>query len=258
MDSSLLVSPAKIASTLREVALRYPERYIAHQLRDIPRIAFNLDLVQKLVQKKSPVIADVGGGWGLFSPGAAALGWRSTLIDDFRGADIQDRETDPRLLPHRETGVIIQLQDVAVGLSLPANHFDAVTCFETLEHLHGGVRRAFRTIVDSIQPGGWFVLSGPNCVNIRKRITVPLGFGKWSPLQLWYEEEFFGGHVREPDVEDLRFIARDLGLKQVKIFGRNWTGTDRPGIRQLMPIADPLLRLRPSLCSNIYMVGSKA
>ncbi len=258
MDSALLASPAKIASTLREVALRYPEQYIAHQLRDIPRIAFNLDLVQKLVQKNAPVIADVGGGWGLFSPGAAALGWRTTLIDDFRGAGIQGRDTDPRLTPHRELGVTIRFEDVTAGLSLPASQFDAVTCFETLEHLHGGVRRVFQTILDSIRPGGWFVLSGPNCVNIRKRMTVPLGYGKWSPLRLWYAEDSFGGHVREPDVEDLRYIATDLGLKQVKVFGRNWTGTDRPGIRQLMPLADPLLRLRPSLCSNIYMTGSKA
>ena len=39
----------------------------------------------------------------------------------------------------------------------------------------------------------------PNCVNLRKRLTVPLGRGKWSPMADWYEQPSFRGHVREPD-----------------------------------------------------------
>jgi hypothetical protein len=40
----------------------------------------------------------------------------------------------------------------------------------------------------------------------------------------WNEREQFRGHVREPDVGDLQYIARDPGLRQVRIVGRNWAG----------------------------------
>ena len=33
----------------------------------------------------------------------------------------------------------------------------------------------------------------------------------------WYEPELFRGHVREPDVDDLRYIARDMGLEDVVV-----------------------------------------
>ena len=74
----------------------------------------------------------------------------------------------------------------------------------------------------------------------------------------WYESERFRGHVREPSVADLRYIARDMGLSRVRIIGRNWQGyAGRPGVRALTHLADPLLKLRPSLCSNIYLLGVK-
>jgi hypothetical protein len=97
-------------------------------------------------------------------------------------------------------------------------------------------------------------------VNIRKRITIPLGMGKWSPMTEWYEAEVFRGHVREPDVGDLRYIAEDLGLIDTKVMGRNWLGYEsRFGwVRSLTPLADQLLRLFPSLCSDLYLIGRKS
>jgi hypothetical protein len=88
---------------------------------------------------------------------------------------------------------------------------------------------------------------------------VPFGYGKWSQMNHWYQAEFFRGHVREPDVDDLHYIARDMGLIEVEILGRNWAGymNDRRVIRIGTALIDSLLRLRPSLCSDIYLVARK-
>jgi hypothetical protein len=75
----------------------------------------------------------------------------------------------------------------------------------------------------------------------------------------WYESEVFRGHVREPDVDDLRYIARDLRLTDVRVIGRNWLGfeTRRAWVRAITAIVNRALILAPSLCSDIYLIGHK-
>jgi 2-polyprenyl-3-methyl-5-hydroxy-6-metoxy-1,4-benzoquinol methylase len=255
MASNLPLS--SITGTLEALARRYPAPLIEDQLKHIPRIASHIELVKELVPSENPVIADIGGGLGLFSPGCAAVGMTVTLVDDFGDLVNKSDMGTSALSLHRELGVTVDSRDVMCDFHLPRNHFDVITCFDSMEHWHASPKTLFHGLIESLRPGGWFVLSGPNCVNLRKRITVPLGFGKWSPMGSWYEEEVFRAHVREPDVDDLRYIAADIGLENIKVFGRNWLGFDRPGMRQFMPAIDAVLRLRPSLCANIYVSGKK-
>jgi hypothetical protein len=111
----------------------------------------------------------------------------------------------------------------------------------------------------ALVPGGLFILAAPNAVNLRKRISVPLGFGNWSSMAEWYDANRFRGHVREPVVADLRTIAGHMGLIDVTIVGRNWLGLRhrRTAVRLATRLGGRLLELRPSLCSDIYAIGRK-
>jgi SAM-dependent methyltransferase len=113
---------------------------------------------------------------------------------------------------------------VEEGLDLPPETIDVFTIFDSMEHWHHSPKPVFGAVMRALRPGGLFVLSGPNCANLRKRITLLFGRGKWSAMHDWYDAPRFRGHVREPDVEDLRYIARDMDLTQVRILGRNWAG----------------------------------
>jgi SAM-dependent methyltransferase len=257
MTTAVSGSSASITETLVALARRYPAPLVQNQLHGVPRNAFHVELVRKLVRTERAEIADIGGGIGTFSPGCAALGMTITLVDDF-GDQVNLTEPGANALAlHRELGVRVEVCDATRGLTLPREHFDAITCFDAMEHWHNSPKTLFHGLVESLRSGGWFIVSVPNCVNLRKRITVPFGFGKWSPISLWYDEPVFRGHVREPDVDDLRYIAADLGLKDVRIFGRNWMGFTRPALRSIMPLIDAVLRMRPSLCGNLYMAGKK-
>jgi SAM-dependent methyltransferase len=231
---------------------------VAEQLNDLNRIAFHVELVRQAAGE-TPDICDIGGGIGLFSTGCAALGMRVTLVDDFQ--DLVNHRSGPGALSlHRELGVTVDSRDVIRdGVDFPPNCFDAVTSFDSMEHWHASPRRLFHRLKDSLRPGGAFILGVPNCVNLRKRIAVPLGVAQWSRMEDWYQPDTFRGHVREPNVADLRFIAKDLALRRVRILGRNWLGRQNssPLVRALTPLADHILRLRPSLCANIYLVGHK-
>lgn len=244
---------------LRNLARQFPARMIDSQLQDIDRIAFNMQIV---IDRKGTniTLADIGGGIGLYSVGCAEAGIRAILVDDFQ--DASNRPIAEEVLKlHRSKGVEIISRDVVRdSLNLPQDSLDVVTCFDSMEHWHNSPKRLFHDLMRSLKPGGLFVLSVPNCVNLRKRLTVPFGDGKWSRMENWYEPEVFRAHVREPDVDDLHYIARDLKLQRVEILGRNWLGytSRKPIIRSATKIVDNLIRWRPTLCSNIYLLGVKA
>ena len=253
------VCPTDVKPILERLADSYPPAISAVQRYcDVPRNAFNLSLLLGL--PRGARIGDLGGGLSLFAPACAAIGFDVTLVDDFADlwhngakADIVDRV-------HGPLGVKIANCDlIAQGVDFAPKSFDAFTIFDTMEHWHHSPKRLFHQLMVALKPDGLFIISCPNCVNLRKRITVPFGSGKWTPMEAWYEAEKFRSHVREPDVADLRYIAFDLGLTNVKIIGRNWTGyrSRFRAARLLTPLFDRLLRLRPSLCSDIYMVGRK-
>lgn len=243
-------------SILREISADYPAVLRDEQLRDVSRVAFHISLLDA---PAGGVVADIGGGIGLFSPGAAALGFRSILVDDF-GDPVNARHGEAALAVHRSRGVEVISRDViADGVDFAPASLDAVTTFDSIEHWHNSPKRLLHQLFEALKPGGLMIIGAPNCVNLRKRISVPLGRGAWSGFDEWYNEPQFRGHVREPSVNDLRHIAADLGLQQARILGRNWQGrmSRNAAVRLLTRIADKPLRLRPSLCADIYVAGRK-
>lgn len=247
--------------TLTEIAKKYPPDLVKEQIEDIPRISFNIKLVldsakSKPVQELS--ICDLGGGIGLFSVGLAALGIKRTvLVDDFNDS-VNNRFGDSILGLHRKFGVeAIERDVIKDGIKDIKEKFDVITSFNSMEHWHNSPKELLHEAVEKLNEGGALIIGVPNCVNLRKRLTVPFGFGKWSRMQDWYEEKKFRGHVREPDIDDLLYIARDLGLSSVKIYGRNWLGCSSKN--QMTKFAaravDLPIRLFPSICSDIYLVG---
>jgi SAM-dependent methyltransferase len=254
----------KLLAVLSNVANQYPKDLVNAEVLDIPRIAFNISLALDAVKRKPHTeieLCDLGGGIGLFSVGCAAYGIkRSVLVDDFDDS-VNHRVGASILDLHRRFGVTVFARDVVEnGIRDIAGTFDVITTFDSMEHWHNSPKRLFHEVREKLNPGGVFVLGVPNCVNMRKRITVPLGIGKWSGMQDWYDNDRFRGHVREPDVNDLMYIARDMGLTDIKIHGRNWLGhcSANPAIVVATKVMDVPLRLKPSLCSDIYLVGRKA
>jgi SAM-dependent methyltransferase len=251
------IDPA-LVSELQSLARQYPADLVGAQLQDVLRVAFHISLV---TSRKGPncSLCDLGGGIGLFSLGCAALGMKVTLVDDFHDA-VNERFGPSVLDLHRFHGVTVLSRDVVrEGIELPEQSLDVVTTFDSMEHWHHSPKRLFAAVVECLVPGGLFVLGVPNCVNLRKRIMVPLGFGAWSLIKDWYEPPVFRGHVREPSVADLRYIAQDMNLTNVSILGRNWLGyvSRYRTARAITPLVDGFLSYFPSLCADIYLLGTK-
>ncbi len=179
------------------------------------------------------------------------------LVDKFDGSG----DMDPAVRQyHAEIGVEVINRDViADGLGGIPGDFDVVTTFDSLEHWHHSPKRLLHEVTQKLRPGGILIIGVPNCANVKKRALAILGRTQWSSMAHWYEERVFTGHVREPSVSDLYYIARDTGLRVEAIYGRNWLGYRHPKryVRWATALADYPLQLRPSLCADLYLVGRK-
>jgi 2-polyprenyl-3-methyl-5-hydroxy-6-metoxy-1,4-benzoquinol methylase len=249
----------EVRERLTALAREYPPHLIAQEEADVTRISHNICLALRYAVPQ-PTICDVGGGVGLFSLGLSSLGYDTILIDDFGDDWYTAALTDGVLGLFKRHGLRVVSTDViAKGVSLEPESLDVVSCFDAMEHFHHSPKRLFHQLVAALRPGGIFVLGVPNRVNLRKRIVVPFGGAPWTSMENWYEPEVFRSHVREPDVSDLRYICRDLGLNVQEIVGRNWLGYNgkKRLTRILTPFADHILQRFPSLCSDIYIVGKK-
>jgi SAM-dependent methyltransferase len=183
---------------------------------------------------------------------------RSILIDDFRD-EVNVKTGDSVLDVHRSYGVQVISRDVITdSVDLDPSSIDVITCFESMEHWHHSPKRLFGALRRALRQDGLFVLSTPNCVDLKRRVSVAFGYDKWSSMESWYEPRTFRGHVREPDLGDLLYIARDLGLTNVETLGRNWWAYKRfhnGALNAVAVMLEHLLRLRPSLCSTLYLIA---
>lgn len=215
-------------------------------------------LCERLGDHHGRVVVDIGGGWGLFSAICSSIGMRAVLVDDFGDPGKRDLQ-DPRQRLPADFNITVIHKNILDDSRIHDGPIDAVTSFDTIEHLHGSPKPLFSRLLRTLPSGGFFFIGAPNNVNIRKRITALSGRCPWSDFDEWYESPIFRGHVREPDVRDLYRIAANLGLTDCRILGANWAAYENPRglIRQCASIMDALLRLRPSLCSNIYLSGRK-
>ena len=248
---------------LFKIANEYPDRLVNEQISDIERTNYHMNLVLESFDSKLKTeleICDLGGGLSPFSIICAENNFkRVVLVDDFDDSANRNLGED-QLKLHKKYGIEIFTRDLLnQGLKNIEGNFDIISTFDSMEHWHNSPKRLFHEVMDKLKKDGIFIIGVPNCVNLRKRITVPFGYGKWSSIESWYEEEKFRNHVREPDVGDLFYIAKDINLKDIKIYGRNWLGLSSTNnfVKNITKVVDPVIRFFPSLCSNLYLVGRK-
>jgi 2-polyprenyl-3-methyl-5-hydroxy-6-metoxy-1,4-benzoquinol methylase len=238
---------------LRIVQADYCSAISAQTVEQSYRDLFKIGLVQPC---EGLSLCDVGGGLGAFGPACAILGASVTVIDDFKDP-VNFKVGEAGFIAHRKHGVQVVVADASRGLPVD-RQFDTVTCFASIEHYHDSPRAMLHSMMDHLKPGGRFVLSVPNAVDLMKRIETVLGRAKWSPLEEWYATAEFRGHVREPVVSDLEFIARDLGLQKWRVVGKTfiWIGT--PTVRRIFGAIARVVDHRAGLSSELFLVGYKA
>ncbi|MGH7860543.1 MAG: methyltransferase domain-containing protein [Candidatus Binatia bacterium] len=185
-------------------------------------------------------IVDVGGWPGDFSCTLASLGFDVLLIDrdpDRPTGKVYDPERQHWVLGEggtlaakcRSYGVEVLRCDVErETIAATDGSFDSIVFTEILEHLRTSPLFALRELRRVLKPGGVLLLSTPNLLTLKNRVSFLSGRARYDTLEMPYDaleaEERIGhvGHFRifsMPEVVDLLertgFRIRYRGYRQI-------------------------------------------
>ncbi|GAB4278679.1 MAG: hypothetical protein Kow0029_22160 [Candidatus Rifleibacteriota bacterium] len=98
--------------------------------------------------------------------------------------------------------------------------FDMIMLHDVIEHLHESPKNLLERLKSFLKPGGYFFITVPNAVNIRKRLAVLFGRTNLPPFDEYYSYQgIWRGHIREYVKDDLVKLCRNLGLEKVELRG---------------------------------------
>ncbi|MGP9821753.1 class I SAM-dependent methyltransferase [Salinarimonas sp. NSM] len=180
---------------------------------------------------------DVGGGVSIYPLVARLMGTEVTVVDALRGwaGDVR-----PRMEALSRAGLRFVEADVET-MRLPEAEYDAVVAFETIEHLPHSPRPVLEKMVAALVPGGRLCISVPNIARLDMRLRLLGGRSPHESVVHFYREGSpFWGHHREYTIDELRWIAGELGLVAISGFGVNVTYESR---KRKNPLQRLLLRL---------------
>jgi SAM-dependent methyltransferase len=126
---------------------------------------------------------------------------------------------------------------------LPAGAYDAVVCWDVLEHLSDPLR-AMRNMFQSLKPGGLAIFAFPNVLSLKGLVTkaTPYSFHKFMYRRLKYTKLPFHTYLRlSMRPNNVKRVARSSGLSVE--FTHLFEAFQEKRFRAQYPAADVLFRL---------------
>lgn len=205
----------------------------------------------------SGTFVDIGGGLNPVNVVLAEMGMKVHVVD----FDVDKYASTERFSIIKKSGVNFIQAD---GLDYRFEQFgdcevDSIGSFHTFEHFHHSPRNLCESAMRALKSGGKIVIETPNAANLKKRFGLLFGKTNYLEYSGYYETEKYWLHIREYTVDDMKYLAGAMKLKEWRIFGLNYFGAFYPGKGSLLPLypIDLALRLRPGLCSAIFLSGTK-
>ncbi len=252
-----------VLNRLNKWKARYPKVLQAESHRAEVRDIYHYELLSK----PGAHVVDLGGGFASHNLLLGMDGQPVTVVDMFSAYWSDAKDIDANQLMQLFEEANVNLIEADLPAWSPAGHIapgtvDTLFSAHCFEHFHQSPMPLLRRCMPLLRPGGRLVVCVPNAVNLRKRIDVARGRSNMPPWDSFFLHQGpWFGHVREYCVNDLQRMAQELGLTEVEIFGRNWLGMARfegRGPRAAMGIVDRMLRTRPGLCSDLYLIAKVA
>jgi SAM-dependent methyltransferase len=189
----------------KEIASFYPEHYTFREEGVVqkllwwgyPRWTYTHDVasVGRITRVRQGKLLDIGCGTGIHLRMFRSAGF------EVEGVDISP---DDCAYVTRTIGCPVY-QGTLADAGIPPGRFDAVTMFNTLEHLPDP-REQVRAVYSLLKPGGWFIAKLPVADGWQ-----PALFGRW-----WRNIREVPRHLCIPSTRGLRRMLEEAGFTKIK------------------------------------------
>lgn len=170
-----------------------------------------------------------------------SLGFRCSACDDL--------EDDWHKIPGNRDKILTFANELGIDFKqtkeeLLGDAFDMIMLLDVLEHLHDSPRDLLNDLLELTKPDGLLLVTVPNAVNVRKRISVLFGKTNLPGFEgfYWYPGAW-RGHVREYVRDDLVLLSRYLNLDVLELRSCDFMLGKLPtGLRSAYVLATNLFR----------------
>jgi len=136
--------------------------------------------------------------------------------------------------------------------------FDIVMLNAVIEHLHESPRNLLNTAFEFAKPEGIVLVTMPNSVNLRKRLSVLLGKTNYPDVKGFYHSQgTWRGHVREYTQAETAYILQEVGGEVIlsKTFHLNIESKlSNPLLRKIYELLTAVI---PTLRDGILVIARK-
>ena len=229
-----------------------------------PAAASDVAPVAELLTRLAPAkgrLLDLGCGALYATAIFAALEFECAGWDDYRDPWYRDQGRLERLTAFAgREGIAVHTGDASEGapLPFPPASFDVVTVLDVIEHLHQSPRGLLNVAGRLLRPGGALVVTMPNAVNLRKRLSVLAGRSNYPRVDGFYwSTGTWRGHVREYTVQETAQILcwNGFTIEYASTFNGIVPGwLRRPLVRRAF---EALCRAAPTLRSNLLVAARR-
>lgn len=222
-----------------------------------PALGGHRSIVRTVARYLPPgsLLLDFGAGAADKTAPLAALGYHCTAVDDL--SDEWHRRGNARQRIH-DFAATMGIAYVASPADIPAGEtFDMLMLHDVLEELHDSPRHLLVDLLARVRPGGFFFVTVPNHVNLRKRIGVLFGRTNNPRFEVfyWYPGRRWRGPVREYTRGDCEALAKALDLEVVELTGAHHMLGQVP--RRLRRAYQAVSRVIPDTRDSWSMVARK-
>jgi SAM-dependent methyltransferase len=228
---------------------KYPSRSHVVFRRDFSKHLFEVQAILESAlsgKGKAPIkYLDVGAGAGVNAIILKSLfGFDSYIIDRYDefaedyARDIGNEKSVTAVL--ESFGVkVIKCDFIKEGFPFEPNTFDAISCFDVIEHFPFSPAPFLRNLELLLKTDGKLFIGTPNQVHFFNRLKSLAGRNTWEDFEYFYQtEQNFFGHVREFTPKELaEMMRRQQHLKLETLKYSCYPLFDRVG-----SIKNPLLR----------------
>lgn len=157
---------------------------------------------------------DVGASPGHVSSLCKLMGMDITAVDLYPNEQFPARTGRKPLNLYEEFSIPVAATDISrEKLPYADGEFSLIMFNETLEHLIGSPLAPMNEMARVLAPGGRLILTTPNAVSLRNRLSFLFGRNVFTPLEVAINVSPYKCHNREYTLAETADLVRRAGLK---------------------------------------------